>query len=148
MNRWFECKVKYVRIDEQSGKDKKVSEVYLIDAVSFTDAECRINSELEQLVSGEFQVTDIKKAIYSDVFMNGEGDRWYKCKIKYSSVDESAGKEKQVTNQMLILANDLQGALENLSHSLSGMMVDYVITSIVESTIVDVIPYKEADKVI
>ena len=141
MHTWFECKVRYVKIDETSGKEKKVNEPYLVDAVSFTEAESRIHKELEQMIRGDFQVTNIRKADYSDIFPNDNGDRWYKCKVSYLAVDENSGKEKKVTTQMLVMANNLKEAYDNLMSSLSGMAVDFEVTGINESPLIDIFPY-------
>ncbi|MGQ1787877.1 DUF4494 domain-containing protein [Saccharicrinis sp. GN24d3] len=141
MNTWFECKVKYEKIDEQTGKQKKVNLPYLVDAVSYTEAESRIHEEMEQYVSGEFSVPSIKKANYTDLFFYDDGDKWYKCKVMFVTIDEEAGKEKKVANQMLVLANDLKEAHERIDESMSGMTVDYDIVAIIESNIADVFPY-------
>ncbi len=141
MNTWFECKVKYETIDEQTGKEKKVNLPYLIDAVSYTEAESRIHAEMEQYVRGEFSVPSIKKANYTDIFFFDDGDKWYKCKVVYVSIDENAGKEKKVSNLMLVLASDLKEAYDRINESMSGMTVDYDITSIIESNIADIFPY-------
>ncbi len=145
MNTWFECKVKYETIDEKTGKEKKVNLPYLIDAVSYTEAESRIHAEMEQYVRGEFSVPSIKKANYTDLFFYDDGDKWYKCKVVYVSIDENAGKEKKVSNQMLVLASDLKEAYERINESMSGMTVDYDITAIIESPIADVFPYFKDD---
>lgn len=150
MNTWFECKVRYVKIDETSGKEKKVNEPYLVDAVSFTEAESRIHKELEQMIRGDFQLTNIRKADYSDLFPFDNGDRWYKCKVSYVSIDETAGKEKKITSQMLVMASNLKEAYDNLLTSLSGMTIDFDVTGIHETQIMDVFPYfsdKEGDTV-
>ncbi|MBN1800146.1 MAG: DUF4494 domain-containing protein [Candidatus Lokiarchaeota archaeon] len=141
MSTWFECKVRYMKIDEATGKEKKVNEPYLVDAVSFTEAESRIHTELEQMIRGDFQVTNMRKAEYSDLFPFDNGDRWYKCKVSYLSIDEAAGKEKKISSQMLVMANDLKEAYDNLMTSLSGMAVDFEINGINESPIIDVFPY-------
>lgn len=141
MNTWFECKVKYEKIDEQTGKEKKMNLPYLIDAVSYTEAESRIHTEMEQYVTGEFSVPSIKKANYSDLFFYDDGDKWYKCKVMFVTIDEDAGKEKKVANQMLVLASDLKEAYERINQSMSGMTVDYDIVAIIESNIADVFPY-------
>ncbi len=141
MNTWFECKVKYEKIDELTGKQKKVNLPYLIDAVSYTEAESRIHGEMEQYVSGEFSVPSIKKANYTDLFFYDDGDKWYKCKVMFVTIDEEAGKEKKVANQMLVLAEDLKEAYERINESMSGMTVDYDIVAIIESNIADVFPY-------
>lgn len=141
MHNWFECKVKYVKIDETSGKEKKVNEPYLVDAVSFTEAENRIYQELEQMIRGDFQVTNIRKANYSDIFPIDNADRWFKCKVSYVALDEGAGKEKKVSNQMLVMGNDLKEAYDNLMTSLEGMTIDFDVLGINESPIMDVFPY-------
>lgn len=141
MATWFECKVRYVKIDETTGKEKKVNEPYLVDAISFTEAESRIHKQLEEMIRGDFQVTNIRKAEYSDLFPFDNGDRWYKCKVSYVSIDETAGKEKKITSQMLVMANDLKEAYDNLMTSLSGMTIDFDVTGINESPIIDVFPY-------
>lgn len=141
MSNWYEVKVKYVKIDEQSGREKKVTEPYLIDAVSFTEAESRIHAELEEMIRGDFQVTNISKANYSDLFPFDNADRWFKCKVSYVSLDDAAGKEKKVTSQMLVMGNDLKEAYDNLMTSLSGMAVDFNVVGINESPLMDVFPY-------
>ncbi|HLW08686.1 MAG TPA: DUF4494 domain-containing protein [Marinilabiliaceae bacterium] len=141
MSNWYEVKVKYVKIDEQSGREKKVTEPYLIDAVSFTEAESRIHAELEQMIKGDFQVTNISKANYSDLFPFDNADRWFKCKVNYVSLDDAAGKEKKVSSQMLVMGNDLKEAYDNLMTSLSGMAVDFNVVGINESPLMDVFPY-------
>ncbi len=141
MHTWFECKVKYIKIDEASGREKKVNEPYLVDAVSFTEAENRIHQELEQMIRGDFQVTNISKANYSDIFPIENADRWFKCKVSYVALDEGAGKEKKVSNQMLVMGNDLKEAYDNLMTSLEGMTIDFDVLGINESPIMDVFPY-------
>lgn len=141
MSNWYEVKVKYVKIDEQSGREKKVTEPYLIDAVSFTEAESRIHAELEEMIRGDFQVTNISKANYSDLFPFDNADRWFKCKVNYVSLDDAAGKEKKVSSQMLVMGNDLKEAYDNLMTSLSGMAVDFNVVGINESPLMDVFPY-------
>lgn len=141
MQNWFECKVRYTKIDEKTGKDKKVNEPYLVDAVSFTEAEERIYREMEAYISGEFTVTNIRKANYTDIFPNDEGDRWYKCKVTFMSIDESAGKEKKVANQMLVLASGVKDACDKIEQGLAGMTVDFEIVAVAESPIMDFFPY-------
>lgn len=118
-----------------------MNEPYLVDAVSFTEAENRIHQELEQMIRGDFQVTNIRKANYSDIFPFENADRWFKCKVSYVAVDEEAGKEKKVSNQMLVMGNDLKEAYDNLMTSLEGMTIDFDVLGINESPIMDVFPY-------
>ncbi|WP_430810206.1 MULTISPECIES: DUF4494 domain-containing protein [unclassified Carboxylicivirga] len=147
MQNLFECKVKYEKIDEQSGKEKKVSETYLIDAVSFTEAESRIYKEMESMIRGEFIVTNIRKANYTEIFENEDGDMWYKSKISYASVDEKSGKEKKVSNQILVLASNVKDAFDKIHEGMQGMTVDFDINMIAESPILDFFPYFKGDEV-
>lgn len=143
MKQFFEARVKYTAIDEQSGKQKKVNLPYLVDAVSYTEAEARIHSEMEQYVSGEFDVPSIKKANYTELFFYDDGDKWYKVKVQYISIDEAAGKEKKVSNTMLIMASSTEEANERIKESLSSMTVDYEIKSVIETGIMYVFIYQD-----
>ena len=148
MQSWFECKIRYTKIDEKTGKEKKVNEPYLVDAISFTEAEERIYREMEAYISGEFTVTNISKAKYSDIFPNDEGDRWYKCKITFIAIDEAAGKEKRISNTMLVIASGVKDACDKIDQAMEGMTVDYDIVSVMESPIIDFFPYfNEGDEV-
>lgn len=141
MQNLFECKVKYEKIDEQSGKEKKVSETYLIDAVSFTEAESRIYKEMEMMIRGEFMVTNIRKANYTEIFNKSDGDRFFKSKVSFASIDEKSGKEKKVSNQILVLANDVKDAYDKIIAGMGGMTVDFEINAIMESPILDFFSY-------
>jgi hypothetical protein len=145
MQTWFECKVKYVKIDDD-GRERKVSEVYLVDAVTFTDAETRIIKQMETMVRGEFMVDNIKKSNIVEIFPHESGEWWYKAKIGIVTIDENAGKEKKINNYFLVAADDLKQALQRLEEGLSYVLVPYQTTSLAISTIVDVFPYFE-DKV-
>jgi hypothetical protein len=146
MQTWFECKVKYQKLD-QGGHERKVNDNYLIDAVSFTDAETRIYEKMGQLVRGDFQVMNIKKSGISEVLSEPHGEWWYKAKISMITIDEEAGKEKKVSNYVIVMADDINEALKNLEQGLSYMLIPYVITSIQLSTIADVFPYFEENEV-
>ena len=145
MQTWFECKVKYVKIDDD-GRERKVSEVYLVDAVTFTDAETRIIKQMETMVRGEFMVDNIKKSNIVEIFPHENGEWWYKAKIGIVTIDENAGKEKKINNYFLVAADDLKQALQRLEEGLSYILVPYQATSLAISTIIDVFPYFE-DKV-
>jgi len=146
MNTWFECKVKYQKIDEVSGKEKKVNEPYLVDALSFTEAETRITEQIESMVSGEFSINNIKRVNYTDVFNFEDGDRWFKCKVMYVDVDEASGKEKKTSNYMLVLADNIDHAYERLHESLADMIVPFEVPSIAESPIMDIFPYFDGEQ--
>lgn len=142
---WFECKVKYIKIDE-NGKTTKVREPYLIDAVSFTEAEARIHAVLEKYIHGDFMVTNISRANLADIFMYDDGQKWYKCKVAIVDVDEETGRAKNANQMMLIAADDPRQAFERIEESLGTLLVPYEIKSVAESPIVDVFPYFTDEK--
>lgn len=146
MQNLFECKVRYEKINEQTGKEEKVTETYLMDAVSFTEAEKRIYKEMEAIIRGEFVVTDIKKAHYTELFHDVDGDRWYKSKISFVSVDEKSGKQKAVSNNILVLADNVKDAFDRIHEGMGGMTVDFTINSIIESPILDFFPYFKTEE--
>ena len=145
MNTWFECTSKYLKMDE-SGHEKKVSETYLLDAVSFTEAESRIYKELQTMVSGEFSVSKIAKTRISEIIPSDNGDRWFKAKVTFITVDEESGKEKRTSQSVLVFSSNIKDAYDQIIEAMQGMMADFEISGITESTIMDVFPY-EVEKI-
>lgn len=141
MHNWFQCKIKYER-NADDGAIVKVNESYLIDALSFTEAEERINEEMKPFISGEFLVSDIKRARIAELFPDENGDKWYRCKVNFVSLDEEKGVEKRTASTMFAQASTLKDALEVLEKGMKGTMADYEIASITETTIMDVFVYK------
>jgi hypothetical protein len=137
---WFECKVKYDKMME-NGVQKPVTEPYLVDALSFTEAEARIIEEVSHYVSGEFVVTDIKRAKLAELFFNEKGDRYYKFKVNFITLNEKSGAEKKTACNMLAQANDVKGAIAILEEGMKGGMADYVIASVTETMLMDVFPF-------
>ena len=119
MHNWFECKVSFEKIME-NGAQKKVTEPYLVDALSFTEAEARIIEEIRPFVSGEFTVTDIKRARLSELFFNENGDRFYKIKVYFITLDEKSGAEKKTAAQMLAQASNLKDAIAVLEDGMNA----------------------------
>ncbi|OFX62677.1 MAG: hypothetical protein A2066_18765 [Bacteroidetes bacterium GWB2_41_8] len=140
MQTWFEGKVSYVKIDDD-GRERKVSESYLFDAVSYTDAETRVIEQLRTMVRGEFTVESIRKSNIIEIFPHEVGEWWYKVKIVIVTIDEKAGKEKKINNFFLVAADDIKQAMQRTEDGLSYILVPYEITSIAVSTILDVFPY-------
>jgi len=136
MKTWYECKVKYQKM-MQDGKVKKVTEPYLVDAVSFTDAEKRINEMLGPYISSEFIITNIKIANYSEVHPNENGDRWFKCKITFVNIDEK-GVERKSNTYILMQSNDAKETYDSIEELFTGTIIDFEISGIQESTIIDV----------
>ena len=142
MHTWFECKVRYEKTLE-NGMNKKVTEPYLVDALSFTEAEARIIEEVSPYISGEFTIADIKRANYTELFFCEEdsADRWFKCKLTFISLDENSGAEKKTSSNVLVQAADLRDAVKKLDEGMKGSMMDYVISSMAETAIMDVYEY-------
>jgi hypothetical protein len=139
---WFECKIQYEKVMED-GLQKKVTETYTIDALSFTEAEQRIMEEMSAYISGEFDIKDIKIAPYKEIFFSDEemADRWYKTKLQFITIDEKTEKEKRSNVNYLVNAGTLNGAVRNIDEVMSGTMIDYVIASVAETTLMDVFEY-------
>lgn len=143
MAEWFECKIKYERTME-NGMLKKVNEPYLVDALNFTEAERRITEEVTPFMMGEFQVSDIKRARFAEIFETTDesADRWFKVKLTFVTLDEKTGKEKKSSHNVLVQAADLRDSVKRLDEGMKGSMMDYVISSIAETPLMDVFHYK------
>ena len=145
---WFECKIRYEKVTED-GLQKKVNENYVVDALSFSEAETRITEEMSSYISGEFEVADIKKAAYKEVFFTDDNiaDKWYKAKLQFITIDEKTEKEKRSSVNYLVQAGSMNGAMKNIDEVMGGTMIDYVVTSVAETTLMDVYEYgKKNDK--
>ena len=142
MHNWFTCKVRYEKTME-NGQNKKVTEPYLVDALSHTEAEARIIEEMTPYISGEFTIAGIVPAKYSEIFFSDEeaADRWYKCRLAYLTIDEKSGAEKRTMTNVLVQASDLRDAVKKLDEGMKGSMADYLILSVAETPIMDVYPY-------
>ena len=127
----------------EDGLQKKVSESYVVDALSFTEAEKRIMEEMSSYISGEFTIKDIKIAPYKEIFFSDEelADRWYKAKLQFITIDEKTEKEKRSNVNYLVQAGTLKGAVNNIEAVMGTTMIDYVIASLAETTLMDVYEY-------
>ena len=140
MHNWFECKISYEKMLE-SGMQKKVTEPYLVDALSFTEAEARIIEEMKPFITGEFTITDIKRARINELFFNENGDRFYKCKVFFITLDEKSGAEKLTPVWMMAQASDIGEAKEVLENGMKATLADYSIGELKETKIMDVFPF-------
>lgn len=145
MENWFECKVKYDQLDEY-GKESPVSESYMIDALTFTEAESRLIKLVDGEIPSEFAVTGIAKAKLSEVVPSESTDYWYKCKVIFKDIDEKSGKEKSSANQILVAADDFNSALRNLEKSLEGTLIPWEVQQISLTKVADVFPYNSEEK--
>jgi hypothetical protein len=141
MQTWYECKVKSLKVDE-GGFERKVTDTYLLDAVSYTDAETRIYELMPTITKGEFQVVKISPSNITEIINNADGEWWWKAKISLVTVDEEGGREKKMNNYLLVSADNMAAAVVYLTEGLSYMLVPYFLESMVVSPIVEVFPYK------
>ncbi len=145
MNTWFECKVTFDRTGED-GLIKKVTEPYLVDALSFTEAETRICKEVQPFATGEFTVANIKRCKIAEMFYNEDGDKWYRCKVNYLSVDEEKGVEKRIAQTMMVQASDFKNAVDTLIKGMETALGDYEIANVTETAILDVFQYEAPEQ--
>ena len=138
---WFECKVRYERMTE-NGTVKKVNEPYLVDALSFTEAESRIIEKITPFISGDFSISAVKKTKISEIFFDDRGDRYYMVKVNFITVDEKTGAEKKSANFILVQASDFAESLKRFEEGMKGTMADYEIASITETPLMDVFPFQ------
>lgn len=143
MNKCYECGIRYEKTME-NGMQKKTTEIYLVDSLSFTEAEKRIIEEMQPYISGEFEVKTIKQANYSELFLSDEAsaDKYFKCKLAFILLDEKSGKEKKPSTNMLVQAASTEDAIDKLNAALKQTMSDYGITSVSETKIMDYFPYE------
>ena len=142
MNTWFTVKVKYTKQLEDGGF-KRVSEPYLLAAMTFTDAEARIYEELGNVIRGEFVVTGIARTELNDIFAYDDCDTWYKCKVTFVNYDADSEKGKKVSQNFLVSADSVKEAFERMTENMKGLMAEFSIPSIVLSPIVEIFPYAE-----
>ncbi len=148
MNYWFECKVSYERQADSMGM-KKVSESYLVDALSFTEAEERIIKEIRPFVSvGELEVVNIRRARIAELFLNeeAEDDRYFRAKVNFITVDEKSGSEKKTSATMIVKSDSLPNAVTELKAQLDSQMASYEIAAVTDTQILDVFQYEAPEK--
>lgn len=148
MNYWFECKVSYERQADSMGM-KKVSESYLVDALSFTEAEKRIIKEIRPFVSvGELEVVNIRRARIAELFLNDEAedDRYFRAKVNFITVDEKSGSEKKTSATMIVKSDSLPNAVTELKAQLDSQMASYEIAAVTDTQILDVFQYEALEK--
>lgn len=137
MANWFECKVRYDKMLE-TGIQKMVTEPYLVDALSFTEAEARIIEEITPFISGDFTVSAVKRTNFSEIFWDETGDKWYKVKTNFITIDEKSGVEKKTASYILVQASEFKVALDNFMEGMKGTLADFEIASITETPLMDV----------
>ena len=141
MASWFECKIRYDKTQE-NGSIKKVTEPYLVDALSFTEAEARIIEEQTPFISGEVSVTAVKRTNISEIFWDDSAYKWYLVKVAFITIDEKSAVEKKTTSLILVAGSDFKGAYDNFMEGMKGTMADFEIVSITETPLMDVYKVK------
>lgn len=144
---WFETKIRYEKLQDD-GMQKRVSEAHVVDALSFTEAEETITEEMSSYISGEYVITDIKKAAYKEVFFTDspKDDKWYRVKVQFITLDEKSGKEKLSNVTYLVQAASLQSAVANTEEVMNSGMQDWKFAAITETAIFDVFEHNGAEK--
>lgn len=134
---WFEVSVCYKKMADD-GTEKKVTEIAVVDAVSFAEAEKRALKEMGSTVRGGVEVKNINPAPYKSVFFDdNDGDKWFKAKLSFISYDEDSGKEKRTSCTYLVQANTFAEALHNVETVMDGND-NYVTANISETKVVEV----------
>lgn len=137
MAQWIEVRARYDKMME-NGSVKKVTEPYLVDALSCTEAEVRVTEELRAYISGDFSVSNVGKTKISEVFWDASGDRFYKVKVNFITLDEKTATEKRTATYILVQASSFKEAYGNFIDGMKGTMADYEIEAINETKLVDV----------
>ncbi len=138
-SKWFETVVRYERQTGDSAQ-AAVTETYIVECVTFGDAEETITKEMQPLVSGDFDVKNVTPAAFDEIFFSDDEEEgnWYKAKIAYITKDEKTAKEKKTSRNYLVQAGNLNAALKNIEAAMKGEMMDYQIVNITETKIMDV----------
>lgn len=136
---YYQTTARVDRITEK-GEQKKVSEKYLVDALTCTEAIELTTSEVQPTSSGEFEITEVKKTPIEEVLGNLEAEKFFLAKINLITVDERTAKEKKTTVQWLIGADDYDIAKAEVTDEIKKSMADIEINGITESPTVGYIP--------
>lgn len=138
----YECGVRYERTIA-NGNTKKVTELYLVDACSFAEAEGRITKEMEPYISGDFDVVTIKRTNYSEIVEGlSTADKWFKAKLVFITIDEKSGKEKKTATHFIVSASGINNAHICVVEHMKGSVMDFEIATLDETKIMDIFRYK------
>ncbi len=139
MAQWIEVRARYDKMME-NGSVKKVTEPYLADALSCTEAEARVTEELTPFISGDFRISSVVTTKISEIFWDASGDRFYKVKVNFITLDEKTATEKKTAAYILVQASSFKEAYDNFVDGMKGTMADYEIEAISETKLIDVYP--------
>lgn len=141
MGKYIETRIRYDKMHE-NGVVKPTTESFLVDALSFTEAEARIVEEQTPFISGDFTVSAVKKSNIAEIYRDDSGDKWYKAKLMFITIDERTAAEKRKASHILVQASDFRTAYDNVVECMKGTMADFEIASIAETAIMDVYDHK------
>lgn len=137
MAQWIEVRARYDKMME-NGSVKKVTEPYLADALSCTEAEAIVTEELQPFISGDFRISSVVTTKIAEIFWDGTGDKFYKVKINFITIDENTETEKKTASYILVQASSFKEAYDNFIDGMRGTMADYEIVAITETKLVEV----------
>ena len=144
MNGWYQVKIKHTK-QLDNGSFKRVTDTYLVSALNFTEAETKTYDELGSIIRGEFTIVGVNPKNYEDVFTYETADEyWWEVQVKMQDSNLDSDKIKMVTNTYLVSAETLPDAVDNITESLNGSVMDMTIVGVKSSPIVDIFPYKES----
>ena len=141
MSLWFECKVRFDKMME-NGVVKRVTESYLVDALSFTEAEARIIEEISPFISGDYSIPAIKKTVISEIFTDDSAGKWWLVKYNFITIDEKSDKELRTAVYVMVQADSQQGAVDRFNEGMEGTLGDFEIEKVAETKVMDVYPAK------
>lgn len=139
VSKFFEVKIQYKKMLED-GKEKKVTEQYVVEALSFTEAESRIAEEMLPYTDGDLDVVSEKIAPFNEIFIseNSTDDKWFLSKVVFITLDEKTAKEKKQTFRYLVQAATSEHALDYTKTMLNQCLSDYSIDSVQDTPILNV----------
>lgn len=139
VSKFFEVKIQYQKMQDD-GKEKKVTEQYVVEAMSFTEAESRITEEMTPYTDGDFDVVSEKIAPYNEILLseNSNDDKWFLSKVAFITIDEKTAKEKKTSKRLLVQAETSEKAMDYTKEMLSHYMSDYSIDSVQDTPTLDV----------
>ena len=139
VSKYFEVKIQYQKMLED-GKEKKVTEQYVVEAESFTEAEARIIEEMTPYISGEFYVVSEKIAPYNEILISDRinDDKWFISKVSLITLEEKTAKEKKTSKRILVQAETSETALEYTKKLFDRSMTDYTIDAVQDTPTIEV----------
>lgn len=145
-SKWFECKVRYEKTQE-NGNDKLVNELYVVDALSFTEAEASIIDNMAVYVSGELKIVNINPANYNEIYFSGndDDDLWFKARLAFITIDDKNKEERTYVNY-LVQAKSIERAKRYVDEVMGETIIDYELKSLSETKIFDVFEHEPSTK--